>query len=129
MVTGSISAAILPYDVEDYASNLRTDSRSGTTNLHVLTPYNSSGTTISRLHSFHKSTSGSMNLRYPEEWEGTIDGETLSGNINLKGKNLHVDVDGHYGEMVKHVVARRGKGNSMLDFRSSSGSVNLQVGD
>lgn len=128
--SGSIHADVLPYYAKpDEASTLRTETSSGTTNLCLLPPFKQAGSAISRLHSHHLSTSGSINLAYPQEWEGTIEGETTSGSINLKGKDVHTYYDGAKSAYGKRLVARKGHGNSKLGFRSYSGSVTLKVGD
>lgn len=130
-VSGSITAKLLPYDATEPVSSLRTESRSGATIIEVLEPYRNASKPMSALHSYHRTSAGSgaITVKYPEQWTGTIDAETLTGSITLEGKDVKVDVDSHYSPMVRHVIAHKGHGDSRLDLRSSSGGMTIQVGD
>lgn len=153
--SGTIHADILPYahsttSSNDFAvdavgfrsydpSTLLTENSSGSTTITLLSPVNDSEPgkytegvytgVLSRLHSSHKSSSGSLNVIYPQEWEGTIEGWTNSGSVNVKGKDVQTYFGGSVGLTNNHLVARKGLGSSRLDFRTTSGSVRLTVGD
>lgn len=76
---------------------------------------------------WHKSASGSVRLRYPEAWEGRIEGRTGSGNVKVRGRGVVVDVaDGVGGRFEAH------KGdvdsNGRLEFDTGSGSVDVLIG-
>lgn len=130
-VSGSITTKLLPYDATEPLSSLRTESRSGATIIEVLEPYRNASKPMSALHSYHRTSAGSgaINVKYPQQWTGTIDAETLTGSIALQGKDVKVDMDSHYRPMVRHVIAHKGHGDSRLDLRSSSGGVIVRVGD
>ncbi|KAJ9660030.1 hypothetical protein H2201_007071 [Coniosporium apollinis] len=125
--TGSISAKILPCGAGN-ASELRTEALTGATTVTLLAPYKDPGTVMGGLESSHKSKSGSMKLVYPQEWEGTVEGRTASGSVGLHGRDLEV-VREDKGWVGKHVVAKKGKGNSRMTFDVVSGSVTAQIGD
>ncbi|TKA24413.1 hypothetical protein B0A50_06733 [Salinomyces thailandicus] len=125
--SGSIQADILPFSAAANHSVLQTDNASGPTELTILPPYIDPGSPITHMESQHNSNSGSMALVYPQEWEGTIEGRTTSGNIALKGRDVQKYTFGDYFE--HRVVATKGRGSSRLGFSSKSGSVTLRVGD
>ncbi|KAK4548637.1 hypothetical protein LTR36_009548 [Oleoguttula mirabilis] len=150
--SGSISVDILPHahsaasgksaaPASHETSTLHTESHSGTTNLRLLSPINEEDRDaaepaglpytgiLTRLRSAHKSASGSLNLVYPQEWEGTIEGWTISGSLDVTGKDVYTHVRGSVGPAGKHLVARKGFGSSRLDVRTTSGSVGLRCGE
>ena len=130
-VSGSINTKLLPYDATEPLASLRTESRSGATIIKILEPYKNAHKPLSALHSYHRTSAGSgaISVKYPEQWTGTIDAETLTGSITLQGKDVKTDVDSHYSPMVRHVLAHKGHGDSRLDVRSSSGGITVRVGD
>lgn len=121
--SGSITADLLPL-ISDYTSAaLYTEGGSSSTNLHLLSPLRASNALSYMLDSSHVSGSGSLHIEYPNEWEGTIEGKTGSGSINLVGEDLKV----HYATD-HQILARKGKGASEFRFRTGSGSANLRFG-
>ncbi|KAF2805203.1 uncharacterized protein BDZ99DRAFT_396385, partial [Mytilinidion resinicola] len=125
--TGSITADIIPFEADAGPSTLYTNTRSGMTRLTLQAPYKNSGTTISRLTSSHKGLSGAMVLGYPQEWEGAIHGGTRSGSLSLHGEDVEIIHLGG-GYTGKTVKAKKGSGNSKLEFDTMSGSVDITVG-
>lgn len=145
--SGSIDARILPY-FANKASALRTSSGSAQTRLRLLSPYttttlphapyNPRSDILDHLKSTHKTISGSLHLTYPDEWEGIIDGSSTSGSIRVRGEDVEVLVDEDIGKdipgygknrrVMKHVTARKGYGDSRLNFETTSGSVDVLVG-
>jgi hypothetical protein len=115
-----INVQLAPYGTGDYSSTLSTTSYSGSQDITILNPVMSPGTSINKMSSVHSAHSGSMTLRYPREWEGTIEGHTRSGSMNLYGRDLDVIRRvGHY------VLAKKGNGSSTLNFHTNSGSVDV----
>ncbi|KAK4888232.1 hypothetical protein LTR27_012842 [Elasticomyces elasticus] len=108
------------------ASSLNTRSESGGTditvhNQHIFdTRAAGSGPSIKQMSSTHSSGSGGLVLRYPREWEGTIQGQTGSGGLRLHGADVDVVSRGPHS-----VYAKKGKGDSTLSFRTGSGSVDV----
>lgn len=131
-VNGAITAEILPYASEDWASNLRTESRTGHTALTLLSPFLNHGHAMRRFHSIHTGNSGGFTLNYPQEWEGMVNGGTKSGSLMIRGKDVEVIRLIEGPGIGKHLRAKKGdspESGSTLDFSTISGSVQLTIGD
>jgi hypothetical protein len=78
------------------------------------------------LRSEHVSSgSGSLTLRYPGEWEGKVSAYAGSGSVNVRGRGLVVDEAGQYD---RHVLAHKGEGDSTIEARTGSASVDVLIG-
>nr|POE56198.1 hypothetical protein CFP56_69151 [Quercus suber] len=112
--SGAIDVDIVPIDtrlvddrflVDDVkkplTTTLRTNTRSGTTALHLYPPRTPRSLQIlpddnetirqpliDTLKSQHTSRSGRISLTYPDEWTGEIEGESYSGSIAVEGKEV-----------------------------------------
>jgi hypothetical protein len=82
---------------------------------------------LNKLTSTHKTISGAITLTYPQEWEGHLDGNTLSGALHLQGKDLQL-IDQVTEPGKNHVEARKGKGSSELTFATISGGCDVRIG-
>ncbi|KAI1757018.1 hypothetical protein F4782DRAFT_525786 [Xylaria castorea] len=71
----------------------------------------------------HESLSGSINVEYPDSWEGTIEVQTGSGSMSVTGRGVEI-IRQEQGRM----VARKGKDGGKVIVRARSGSVNLRFG-
>ncbi|KAI1193038.1 hypothetical protein F5X97DRAFT_315523 [Nemania serpens] len=72
----------------------------------------------------HETRSGSINLEYPDSWEGTIEVESKSGSISVTGRGVEI-----IREINGRVFARKGKeGGGKIMVRAGSGSVDLRFG-
>ena len=80
---------------------------------------------MKKLYSEHRGFSGSLNLWYPAQWQGTVKASTLSGSIDLDWDGLKVVKDEKKGWVRRSVEAVRGNGESELVISGKSGSVNL----
>jgi hypothetical protein len=118
---------VSPYAAGDYASSLRTSTTSGSQQISLLSPATEPGVAIKHMSSSHSSESGTLTLRYPQEWEGTIEGSTGSGSINLHGGNLNI-IHREPGNSGHSVLAKKGNGNSTLGFHTASGNVDIYFG-
>jgi hypothetical protein len=152
--SGNIEVTLLPYyAAQKDESELRTRGYSGATKVTILSPYKTKdmsdwrsnseedpGHTLAEkygsyapvfdnLRSRHTTTSGSLTLIYPQEWEGEIEGQTSSGSISVRGRDVHRYLDNISGPSGHHLVARKGYGSSKLRFKGTSGSVSLAIGD
>jgi DUF4097 and DUF4098 domain-containing protein YvlB len=126
-VAGSITADILPFKAGDFPSVIETDSRSGETHIELQSAYQPTAL-LNKLTSTHKTISGAIDLTYPQEWEGHLDGSAVSGAIHLQGKDLElIDEVSEPGK--NHVEARKGKGSSELTFSTVSGRCEVRIGD
>jgi hypothetical protein len=130
-VSGSIYADLLPHYTETQPT-VHTDCQSGRTTLTVLPPYSRHSGSI--FTSEHKSTSmsGAIDIVYPQQWEGTIDGATKSGSISIKGEGVEIIEEQGKGKLLpvlRHVKARKGTGAGHMVMESFSGDVFVRVGD
>lgn len=126
-VAGSVTADILPFKSGAYASILDTSTHSGQMNVTVRAPYRAKGTPLMGLTSTHKSVSGGVGLVYPKEWQGHIDGTSLSGELHLQGKDLELlgenDTPGK-----NYVEAKKGSSGSTMVFSTVSGGCDIKIG-
>lgn len=136
--SGDVKVNIMPYSANLSGSTLETDVKSGKTELELLEPYHADSFdtsdehregVIDALRSLHKSNSGDIKLKYPREWEGRIDGETASGDIRLRGKDVEIWADPEIPSVMKRVIANKGRGHSELKFTARSGDVDALIGD
>jgi hypothetical protein len=124
-LSGSITADVLPLGFGDEETSLETSTRAGMTEVTVQAPYKKAG--MGKLVSSHKSISGNINLTYPQEWEGRVDGSSVIGEIHLEGKDLELL------EEVKdpgsfRVAAKKGESESAMKFETVDGACDVQVG-
>ena len=139
--SASIEVDVLPYSADLFDSRLRTSTHSGHTRVLLLSPYTTDSSfsdsakaqkyndgIIDSFHSSHKTTSGSVSLIYPQEWQGTIDCQSTSGSLKVHGKDVDVIVDEDLPGL-NRLIARKGQGRSKLNVRTASASVNVLVGD
>jgi hypothetical protein len=127
-VAGSMAADILPYKSGAFASTLDTSTHSGQMNVTLRAPYNAKGIPMTGLMSSHKSVSGGVGLKYPKEWQGHIDGTSLSGELHLQGKELELlSENDEPGK--NHVEAEKGDGASRMVFDTVSGGCDIKIGE
>ncbi|CAJ2501670.1 Uu.00g045230.m01.CDS01 [Anthostomella pinea] len=120
--SASISLRFTLSGASEHASSLSTATQSGQSTVTVLNPVHSAGasSSIKQLSSNHTTKSGSLVLRYPSDWEGTIEGRTHSGGLQLQGRGIEIiRREPHY------VLAKKGTGDSNLNFETWSGSASV----
>lgn len=126
-VAGSMTADIVPYKSGAFASTLDTSTHSGQMNITLRASYKAKGVPMTGLMSTHKSVSGGMGLKYPKEWQGHVDGTSLSGELHLQGNEL--ELLGKNDELGKnHVEAKKGAGGSKMVFDTVSGGCEIKIG-
>lgn len=127
-IAGSVDADILPFRGGDHASLLSTLTTDGQTKIRLRAPYRDQGARLSKLVSTHKSISGILDLEYPQEWEGRVQGETVSGALHLQGKDLEL-IREEEKEGLNRVEARKGNdAGGTLMFSTTSGGCEIKVG-
>lgn len=124
-LNGRINADLYPYGNNNTRTDINTHCQSGSTDVTVHTSLSHPTDPIRKLYSDHHGLSGSLNLWYPAQWQGTVQGSTLSGSINLDWDGLRVVKDEKKGWIKRTVEAVRGKGEGRLVISSKSGSLNL----
>ncbi|KAI8936675.1 hypothetical protein NX059_007070 [Plenodomus lindquistii] len=126
-IAGLVTVDLLPFKSGDYQSEIYTSTHSGQTALTVRSPYKAKNVPLSGLVSTHKSTSGGLDVTYPQEWTGVVDGTSLRGALHLQGKDLQlVDENAEPGK--NHVEAMKGDGRSSLSFDTVSGGCEVKIG-
>jgi len=82
-----------------------------------------------RITSRHSSKAGNVNLVYPEEWEGVVEGKTMVGSISMGGTGL-VIVENGGGFVERYVKAVKGddvKKKGSVYISDSAGSISFTV--
>lgn len=126
-IAGMVLADLLPFKSGDVQSEIYTRTHSGQMNITVRAPYQAKGSPMNGLISTHKSSSGGLDLVYPEEWTGYVDGTSLSGALHLQGQALELtDENDEPGK--NHVEAKKGAGKSVLSFDTISGNCEIKIG-
>jgi DUF4097 and DUF4098 domain-containing protein YvlB len=126
-VAGGITADLLPLESGDHVSFLETLTDSGQIVVEIQSPYKAKGIVLNKLTSTHKTISGAIDLTYPQEWEGHLSGDSLSGALHMQGRDLEL-IDEVAGPGKNHVEAKKGKGSSELVFDTVSGGCEIKVG-
>lgn len=129
--SGTIQAQLLPFFDRKQRSTMHTNTRSGSTKLRVLQPYAHPGEDWTNNHSVHKSssTSGSIDILYPDEWSGMIDEESTSGSLNVRGKGVKVITDGGKSPAYRHLIAQKGYGGGEMSIKTTSASIRVKFGE
>ncbi|KAF2484198.1 hypothetical protein BDY17DRAFT_323067 [Neohortaea acidophila] len=142
--SGNIGVSVLPYAADLASSRFETSSGSGRTELEFLSPYTDTLDTadvtdsskpkhrtgiIDGLQSVHNTTSGSIQLEYPDEWEGEVDAWSSSGHVDIRGRDLKIYYDYDIPTAGHQVVGLKGDGSSKVKLKSSSGSIDALFGD
>jgi hypothetical protein len=127
-VSGSIDVNVLPYSSNSTGSWLRTESTGGRVGVNVLPSYENPQNVLGYLRSIHKTKSGSVHVKYPQQWEGKLEAVTMTGSVKLQGKDVKV-LSRWSGPVGSHVVAQKGKASSAMDMGTTSGSVHAIIGD
>lgn len=129
-VAGSITADIVPYAASGAPpSLLSTSTIDGQTTMRIRAPYLAPGAppAMAGLMSTHSSVSGILDLTYPQEWEGRLEGSSMEGNIHLQGRDLELMRQDERPGM-NRVEARKGSGASSIVFNTVSGQCEVKVG-
>ena len=123
--SGSLGLSIFPVNVDHGSpeSTLSTNTVSGSSDLKIKPPI--LGGKLTQLTAHHQCIgSGSMTIKYPKPWEGSIHATSLgSGWVHVKGQGLQFEQHGG-----REVVAWRGEERSrkVVDVNTSgSGSINF----
>lgn len=117
-------------------AQLETATTSGTTAVRVLEPiwFDDNGLVSNKslncLQALHKSTSGDIGLRYPQAWEGYLQGETTSGSLKVKGKDVKIvrSVGGWPGSKMEARKGRAGPG-STIQVHVLMGDMDAIIGE
>ena len=122
--TGSIQAELTPWLEPRKDSNIIVDSKTGGIDVTVRDAIAYKGEPLRHLYSQYKFPTGHLTLRYPDEWEGEIVGQLMTGSLNIDWPGLEVR---RYERLnlYNQVEARKGKGDGWIHFTGGSGSADL----
>ncbi|KAL8843920.1 MAG: hypothetical protein Q9176_001615 [Flavoplaca citrina] len=124
--SSSIHASLYPHGDAKARSDLITAALSGSTDITVHPSLSApSSTPLRHFHASHTAVSGSIRILYPSQWEGTVEGSTVSGAIRYDWPGLKI-VERGDGWGQKKLKGVKGEGEGRLAFRDVSGSVELK---
>ena len=124
-LSGHIKADLYPYGHNNTRTDINTYCQSSSTDVTVHSSLSHPTDPIKKLYSDHQGLSGSVDLRYPAQWQGAVQASTLSGSIDLDWDGLRIIRDEKKGWIKRVVEAVRGEGEGQLVISSKSGSVKL----
>ncbi|KAL8829108.1 MAG: hypothetical protein Q9191_002196 [Dirinaria sp. TL-2023a] len=122
--SGSITAALSPHGPNSTRSEVLTSSNSGHTDVTVYPLLGDASAPVRQLYADYRHGSGGLVLSYPSMWEGTVQGTTASGGINVKWDGMRVVKD-RKGLIGREFEAVKGQGEGVLKFKGYSGHVEL----
>lgn len=117
----SIDIDVLPYLITNTTS-LSTETTTGDLWLCMLVPEHSGIESIGNLISNHVSTTGSMDLQYPRQWEGTLHGQIAIGQLDIEG-DFDKILKSKNGLLGEKVFAQRGEGHSDVRMSTTTGQI------
>ncbi|KIW50055.1 hypothetical protein, variant [Exophiala xenobiotica] len=123
---GSVSLTLYTSGVsdEDPVSNISTSTWQGSQNIKVLAPFTPTEAVRAILGSHVVRGSGSMNIQYPQEWEGMVHIKAMGmGSIGASGQGLNVQK-----ESSRELYGYRGmkEGRRIEVLEGGSGSVQFR---
>ncbi len=124
-INGRMTVDLYPYGHNNSRTDIETHSNSGSTDITVHRSISHPTAPLKELFAFYHADSGSMQLWYPAQWQGTVQGTTSSGSINLDWDGLKIVKDEKRGWTKRAIEAVRGDGEAKLFFTESSGSMTL----
>ncbi|OAG11944.1 uncharacterized protein CC84DRAFT_1079908 [Paraphaeosphaeria sporulosa] len=125
-VAGGINVDLIPYSA-DGSSILTTKTTDGETRINLRATFKAPATAMSKLVSTHTSVSGSINLTYPQEWEGHLEGQSVTGVLHVQGKDLEL-IRQEERPGLNRVEAKKGNGGSTMVFKTLNGGCDVLVG-
>lgn len=124
-INGQMTVDLYPYGHNDSRTDVETHCNSGSTDITIHPSISHPTAPLKKLYGFYHADSGSLSLWYPAQWQGTVQGSTSSGSIDLKWDGLKIVKDEKKGWTKRVIEAVRGNGEAKLLFSESSGSLTL----
>lgn len=124
--SGSLTAQLYPYGHNTTRSDILTNSNSGRTSIAVHPALVNATDPLRRLYGNYQYRSGSFELSYPPTWEGTLEGEVMSGSVDVKWEGMRVEERKEW--VWRKVKGVKGSGDGVVRFRGWSGSAVLRSG-
>ncbi|KAL8922825.1 MAG: hypothetical protein Q9208_004950 [Pyrenodesmia sp. 3 TL-2023] len=126
--SGRIQASLYPHGNTTIRSDLYTRTLSGRQEIKIHPSLTNATAPLRNFFADYNGISGSLDISYPAQWEGTVDGSAVSGSIGAEWPGLKVIKVGK-GAGDHSLKAVKGIGESLLKFRAISGSVKLRGED
>lgn len=87
---GQIKADIYPYGFNDTRSSVDARTNSGSIGITLHSSLSHPAIPLKKLHSLYRTSSGSIDVFYPAQWQGIVEGSTGSGSVSLEWDGLRV---------------------------------------
>ncbi|SLM34623.1 Domain of unknown function DUF4098 [Lasallia pustulata] len=123
--SGSINIMLLPATYGSDSPSVATSSTSESQDIVVLGGQDP--TVLRTLSLSSQSISGTITVRCPRDFEGTIFARTTSGHISVSGQGVNIVRDVH-SPGSKYVEATKGSGAGRIDVGTTSGDVHVFIG-
>ena len=94
---------------------------------HNIDVYSGESKAVENLVARCGSSSGSITIRVPSDFSGTISGQSTSGNVHVGGKGVRITKDERWGSG-KRIEASKGNGNGSISAETVSGSIDIEIG-
>ena len=106
-------------------ATFQTQTSAGSIHVNLLSPLKHRNQIIST----HRCQAGSVNIIYPGEWEGVVEGSTAAGSLRMRGESLEiVEERGGFGNKYERAVkGDKWEEKSSVDVSSSAGSVVFEL--
>jgi len=124
-INGHIIADLYPYGHNDSRTDIEVHDTSGNIDITLHSSLSHPTAPLKRLYGYYGGISGSLTLFYPAQWQGIVQGTTLSGSITFDWQGLKIVKDGKEGWVKRTIEAVRGEGEGRLVFYETSGSTKL----
>lgn len=87
---GQIKADVYPYGFNNTRSSIDARSSDGSIDLTLHSSLSHPAVPLKKLRSLYRTSSGSINVFYPAQWQGTVEGSTGSGSVTLYWDGLQI---------------------------------------
>ena len=122
--SGRITASLSPYGPTTSRSDLDVHTTSGSIDVSIQSSLSDPTAPMRKFYASYRTGSASLRLRYPEQWEGIVEGQTSTGSMRINWHDLKIvrDEKTSVGRSIKGV---KGEGEGLSRFQVRSGSVDL----
>lgn len=124
-LSGSVSASITPTGSQ--FATLITDTKQGDTDLAFRGLL---GDGAWGLDATHRSVSGGVRVELPGDWEGVVTGKSISGEVNIDGKDVRIVEDERQWPVGRWVKGVKGVGEDggKVEGETVNGDVSMRCG-
>ena len=127
--SGHVKVALSPVGPVNEISSIEVLTHSGSQAVTIRPSLTNLGEPMRKLYGSYVHGTGSLRLKYPDEWEGKIEGRTMSGSVRIRWDSVRTIRDGKdETRLWRNIKAVRGQGEGTIFFEGASGSVDLQGG-